>query len=64
MSQNVHDLTKNVPAKPQEEAVERKKEDETAAHRRLEQDATKAAERAGKREGEEERGEFTGVGTF
>ncbi|MGH9616808.1 MAG: hypothetical protein ACRD28_08705 [Acidobacteriaceae bacterium] len=64
MTKNVGDLTNNAPAKPQEETVGRKEEDTTAAHRRLEQDAMKAAERAREREREEEGGEFTGIGTF
>ena len=64
MTSNLDDLNKDTAAKPQEVSVEHKEEDASPAHRRLEHDAMKAAKRAGKRESEEERGEFTNIGTF
>ncbi len=56
------DLNRNTPMKPLDATVEGEKKESLQAHRRVEREADKAAERGKERQRQNDQGEFSNVG--
>ena len=56
------DLNRNTPMKPLDATVEGKEKESLQAHRRVEREADKAAERGKERQRQNDQGEFSNVG--
>ena len=56
------DLNRNAPMKPLDATVEGEEKESTQAHRRVEREADKAAERGKERKRQNDQGEFSNVG--
>jgi hypothetical protein len=56
------DLNRNTPMKPLDATVEGEEKESLQAHRRVEREADKAAERGKERQRQNDQGEFSNVG--
>ena len=56
------DLNRNAPMKPLDATVEGEEKESTQAHRGVEREADKAAERGKERQRQNDQGEFSNVG--